>query len=286
MFKITPFIIATVVFFGFSSTAMAAPVQTADIKFKPISGKLKSNVYASIEAYLATRDAESPRPTKQANPVGKVVMKFPTGSVITPTKIGKPLCNVSVFQGAAIMEKCAKSQIGSGWALVNTGQDLGTGPRVQLDGAPAPCAATDTEQYSKTWNTGTLGCVPIYHLWNNVRVYVGGIPAGKTKPDSKSIIFVSQNIASIVAFGGTIINNTLTVNIPALYGSGSFPGELLFGWVLSDFRVILNTKNYFKVGVCKSRNFTVSTTTTYSPRKLEPGIPAPAGKTVVSKTPC
>lgn len=286
MFKITPFIIATVVFFGFSSTAMAAPVQTADIKFKPISGKLKSNVYASIEAYLATRDAESTRPTKQANPVGKVVMKFPSGSVITPTRTGKPLCNVSVFKGAEVIQKCAKSQIGSGWALVNTGQNLGTGPRVQLPGAPVPCESTNTEQYATTWNSGTLGCVPIYHIWNNVRVYFGGIPAGKTKADSKSIIFVSENIASIVAFGGTILNNTLTVNVPALYGSGSYPGELFFGWVLSDFRVILNTKNYFKVGVCKSRNFTVSTTTTYSPRKNEPGVPAPAGKTVVSKTPC
>jgi len=286
MFKITPFIIASAALLTFAPASMAAPVQTADVVFKAQSGKLKSNVYSSIEAYLATRDAESTRPTKQANPVGKVVMKFPPGSVITPTRTGKPLCNVSVFLGADIMAKCAKSEIGSGWALVNTGQDLGTGPRVQLDGAPAPCEATDAEQYAKTWNSGTLGCVPIYHVWNRVKVYLGGIPAGKTKPDSKSVIFVSQNMASIIAFGGNITNNVLTVNVPALYGTGSFPGELFFGWVLSDFRVILNTKNYFKVGVCKSRNFTVSTTTTYSPRKLEPGVPAPAGKTVVSKTPC
>jgi len=286
MFKLMPFVIAGAATLAFAPAAMAVPTQSADVVFKAQSGKLKSNVYTNIEAYLATRDADSTRPTKQANPVGKVVMKFPPGSVITPTRTGKPLCNVSVFLGADIMAKCAKSEIGSGWALVNTGQDLGTGPRVQLDGAPAPCEATDTNQYAKTWNNGTLGCVPIYHVWNRVKVYLGGIPAGKTKPDSKSVIFVSQNMASIIAFGGSITNNVLTVNVPALYGAGSYPGELFFGWVLSDFRVILNTKNYFKVGVCKSRNFTVSTTTTYSPRKLEPGVPAPAGKTVVSKTPC
>lgn len=286
MFKITPFIIASAMLMAFAPASMAAPVQTADVVFKAQSGKLRSNVYANIEAYLATRDADSTRPTKQANPVGKVVMKFPSGSVIMPTKTGKPLCNVSVFKGSDVIAKCAKSQIGSGWALVNTGQDLGTGPRTQLTGAPAPCPSSDTDQYSRTWNSGTLGCVPIYHIWNRVGVYLGGIPAGKTKADSKSIIFVSQNIASIVAFGGNITNNVLTVNIPALYGSGSYPGELFFGWVLSDFRVILNTKNYFKVGVCSKRSFTVTTSTTYSPRKNEPGVPAPAGKTVVSKTPC
>ena len=255
----------------------------------------KAAVSAQIDAYLATRYTNSTNVTLQGNPVGKVVMDFPTNSLTTPANSGKPNCNQHSREGAAVIANCAASLIGTGWALVNTGQGLGEGgvpsPRPQLDGAPAACAAESGA--STTWNmykntyeaTGKLPCVPWSHLYNKVRVYQGGIPydvAGNkkgTKVDSQSVIFVSQNVASIVSFDGQIKNNRLTVNLPALYGTGSYAGELLFGWTLTDFRVILNQKGFFKVGACPASGASKGKVTTksaisFSKQKMLDGLNA------------
>lgn len=169
--------------------------------------------------------------------------------------------------------------------------------RTQLAGAPDPCAsevATSTDsttwnQYTQTFDAnGVDGCVPWGHLYNKVRVYSGIIPEGKTKIDKCSVAFVSQNAASVVSFSGQLTGagttaeraagkkcgNVLTVNLPRLWGSGSYPGELFFGWTLVDFRVILSGKNAFKAGStsCKSSNMAVRSQISYSQRKFEDGV--------------
>lgn len=270
--------------FGLLASAAAQPAaaaisQRADVKILPAigTGTPRGRSFVRLSAYLSSRDASSLRPQHQANPVGRVVMTFPSGSYIAPSKTGLPVCNQPAGQGAKVIALCSRSKIGSGWALVNTGQTV-AGPRTQLTGAPAPCApeagdpATWT-QYTRTWQTGTLGCVPIGHLWNRVSVYLGGIPEGRTTPSPTSIVFVSENIASIVAFGGTITKNQLVVRLPSLYGSGSYPGELFFGWVLSDFRVQITNPKYLISGACPStRRWTVNTKATYSQRKSTDGL--------------
>ena len=263
----------------------------ATLKSTSSTSAKKAAKTAQIDAYLATRYTNSTNVTWQGNPVAKVVMKFPTNSIITPTQSGKTTCNQPSREGAKVIANCAGALIGSGWALVNTGQGLGEGglptPRPQLDGAPAACTAepgapSTWTMYSRTFEAdGTLPCVPWSHLYNKVRVYQGGIPYGKTAPDPNSVTFVSQNVASIVAFDGQIDSKkgTLTVNLPALYGTGSYPGELFFGWVLSDFRVILNQPGYFKMGKCPTSGATKGKVTTnsvisYSKQKLLDGLNA------------
>ena len=252
----------------------------------------KKAVSTQIDAYLSTRYTNSTNVTAQGNPVGKVVMKFPTGSWSTPQNSGKPNCNQHSRRGALVIANCEASLIGTGWALVNTGQGLGDGgvpaPRPQIAGAPAACPAesgpsTSWAMYSNTYeSTGALPCVPWSHLYNKVRIYQGGIPydvAGNkegTKVDPQSVIFVSENVASIVAFDGKISGNTLTVNLPALYGTGSYAGELFFGWTLTDFRVILNQPGFFHVGKCPTSGaskgkVTTASTISYSKQKLLDG---------------
>lgn len=169
--------------------------------------------------------------------------------------------------------------------------------RTQLTGAPDPCASevgTSTDsttwtQYGQTFDaTGVDGCVPLGHLYNKVRVFQGIIPEGKTRIDKCSVAFVSQNAASVVSFSGQLTGagttaeraagkkcgNILTVNLPKLWGAGSYPGELFFGWTLVDFRVILSGKNAFKAGTasCKSGNMSVRSQISYSQRKFEDGL--------------
>jgi len=283
--------------------------QNARVLVKSHSGgKPAANSSVKIEAYLSTRYPASTAPQHQGNPVGRVVMTFPAGSSAQPSKTGKPTCNQPAGQGALVMSKCARSLIGEGWALVNTGQNLGAGglpqARPQLTGAPAPCLAETGDplgwnMYSQTWVNGTLSCVPWSHLWNKVRVYQGGITKPGGRPDPNAVIFVSENIASVVSFAGTVSKNVLTVNLPALYGSGSYPGELFFGWVLSDFRVVINTKNFLRSGNCVKHNFQIKTQVSYSQRKLEDGKKAdgtadpsedvrlaPQGHTLVTNNAC
>ncbi|MEI6448006.1 MAG: hypothetical protein WCO96_09035 [Actinomycetes bacterium] len=268
------------------SSAMALS-QQAQVKLLNSSttstAKPAGKSYVRLSAYLATRDATSVKPQHQTNPVGKVVVTFPSGSYITPGSTGRTVCKQPAGQGAAVMANCANSKIGSGWALVNTGQNLGPDgtplARPQLSGSPADCAAGTGDplswtQYSAVWPSGTLGCVPMGHLWNRVSVYLGGIPEGKTTPSANSVVFVSQNTASIVSFSGSISKNVLTVKLPALYGSGSYPGELFFGWVLSDFQLTISNTKYLKSGSCPSstRRWKVNTAVTYSQRKETDGL--------------
>ena len=276
---------------AFASVAVPASAsalsQQAQVKLLNSSttstAKPAGKSYVRLNAYLATRDPASVKPQHQTNPVGKVVVTFPSGSYITPGSTGRTVCKQPAGQGAAVMAQCASSKIGTGWALVNTGQNLGVGgtplARPQLAGAPADCAPGSGDpltwtQYSDIWPSGTLGCVPMGHLWNRVSIYLGGIPEGKTAASANSVVFVSQNIASIVSFSGAISKNVLTVKLPALYGSGSYPGELFFGWVLSDFQLNVSNTHYLKAGSCPSatHRWKVNTAVTYSQRKESDGL--------------
>lgn len=275
---------ATAVALAAPAGAPAAMSQVADATTLPPvgSGVPKGSGYVRLNTYLAGRFPDSPLPMRQGNPSARVVMTFPAGGIITPTKTGLPVCDQPAGQGQAIIDRCSRSLLGDGWALVNTGQPLGPGGtphvRPQLDGSPPPCLAepgpfNDWLQYARVSTGGVLDCVPRGHLWNRVRVYLGGIPEGRTKKDPNAILFVSQNQASIVSFAGTTTRNVLTVPLPALYGSGSYRGELQFGWVLSDFYVRITNPRYLKAGPCPtSRKWSLRTTFTYSPRKDHDGL--------------
>ncbi|MEI6448007.1 MAG: hypothetical protein WCO96_09040 [Actinomycetes bacterium] len=269
------------------ASASATITQNVDVTTSPATGTgvAKGNNYVKLRIYLATRDSSSPRPMRMANPVGRIVLTFPTGGHTTPTKTGVPVCNVPAGLGSQIMAKCSRSKIGSGWALVNTGQNQGPGgtpqARPQLAGAPAACATESGDpmnwtQYSRLFGL-TADCVPQGHLWNKVSVYLGGIPEGsppsRTKGDSYSVLFVSENTASIISFSGQVNKNVLTVKLPALYGSGSYPGEMFFGWVISDFSVSITNGKYLKAGSCPSSGkWTLKAESVYSQRKDNDGL--------------
>jgi hypothetical protein len=269
------------------ASASAAVTQVTDATTLPAtgSGLPKGNNYVKLKTYLATRDSASPRPMRMANPVGRIVLTFPTGGYVTPTKTGVPVCNVPAGLGAQVMAKCSRSKIGTGWALVNTGQNLGPGgtplARPQLSGAPPACATESGDpmnwtQYSKLFGL-TADCVPQGHMWNRVSVYLGGIPEGSpsssTKGDAYSLVFVSQNLASIISFSGKVVKNVLTVKLPALYGSGSYAGEMPFGWVLSDFFVSITNGKYLKAGPCPTAGkWTLKSESVFSQRKDNDGL--------------
>ena len=280
-----------------AAPASAVISQTADVKVSPATGTgtAKGKNYVKLQAYLATRDAASVRPQAKANPVGKVVMSFPVGSTINPG--ATPGCNMSEYSAPSMLvTACAGSVIGTGWALLNTGS-VTPSARDQLTGSPSPCNAGDISQYSRLYRNVALGCVPVGHIWVKITAYQGAIlksQSWKTTPGavfnkfSKSgIIFANSNGLAPLAFGGNIKGNELTVYIPALNGNGAGAGELIGGWVLSDFYLNITKANYLKAGACPgSHRWNVSTKTTYSQLKGEASPPNPGSITVGSQSVC
>ena len=274
------------------AAAGAAVTQQARVSLGALSGSLKPKgfSYAKVDAYLATRDSASARQQLQANPVGRILMSFPTGTLINSRATSG--CHMNQYSPvSALKTMCASSQIGTGWALVKTATPDAT-PRIQLPdisglpNAPAPCGITDISQYSRTWSSGALDCVPIGHLWNRVRAYQGAIIAGTYTPNA--VIFANENSVSGLAFAGTIKSNVLTVNLPALNGTGSGAGELPFGWVLSDFRLVINRSNYLKTPGCprSTHRWTTKTVTSYSRFKAESTSVLPGPKTIYTSSGC
>lgn len=269
---------------SFAPVADAALLRAADMTTLPTSGTglPKGSGPVLMNTYIAGRDLDSTRPMRLGNPTGQIVITYPPGSGITPAKTGVPVCGRPAGQGRSILDNCKASQIGEGWALVNTGQYLAPGPaplaREQLSGAPAPCLTEsgnplDWTQYRRFWGDGVLGCVPQGHLWNRVKAFLGSIPEGKTVKDPNAIVFVSENSASVTSFAGIVKGNVLTVNMPALNGNGSYRGEQPFGWGLSDFYLRITNRNYLRVGPCPtSRKWTGSTKFVYSQRKDSDGL--------------
>lgn len=256
----------------------------ADMTTLPVagSGLPRGNGPVLMNTYIAGRDLSSTRPMRLGNPAGQIVITYPPGSGITPSRTGVPVCGQPAGQGRAILDRCKASQIGEGWALVNTGQYLAPGPapkaREQLSGSPGACASEagdplGWDQYLRFWSEGNLGCVPQGHLWNRVKAFLGSIPEGRKAKDPNAIVFVSENAASVTSFAGIVKGNVLTVNMPALNGSGSYRGEMQFGWSMSDFFLKITNRNYLRVGPCPSGgSWSGSTRFTYSQRKDSDGL--------------
>lgn len=277
--------------------ASATITQTSLVKMLQTSGTLapKGKAYVKLTAYLATRDASSTRPQKKAAPVGKAVAQFPTGTVINSSAtVG---CNQSEYTApATLAARCSSSVIGSGWALINTGT-VGATARDQLTGSPAACSPSDPTQYTRTWPSGTLTCVPIGSLWVKVTAYQGGVlknQAWRTITGAKfntfsknTIIFSNNNSLAPLAFGGSIYNGKLTVLIPSLNGSGAGSGELIGGWVVSDFYLNMGKTNYLRSPACPSTHkWTTKTTTYYSKFKGETVGPTPSSITTSTLSTC
>ena len=318
----------------------SAFTQLSNIKILPTSGTLapkgKSNVL--LDSYLATRDPDSTRPMKKANPVGTVNMGFPAGSTINKSAVGAAnVCQQSEYATPALLAStCAGAVLGTGWALLNDGHPAPFA-QLQVDGAPPTCDAGDTAQYTRIYDSNPAAgpsCIPIGTLFVKITAYQGGILKSKywcygldsvTKTNAElsgkkcyfkgadkkllnysgadlnpgysaakngcNIIFANVNSLSPLSFGGSTNNclNTLQVVIPSLGGAGSGLGELVGGFVLSDFYLKINNTSYLKAGACpSSKKAVVSTAFTYSKLLGESALPAsnPASKTVTYSNTC
>jgi hypothetical protein len=158
-------------------------IQHSQVKFtsaagaaKPVGGK---NV--NLDSYLATRDPDSTRGMKQANPVGSVNMTFPAGSKVNKAAVGAGnVCQQSEYSTPAYLAAtCANAEIGTGWALLNDGNPL---PAIREQVAGAPPACTDSGQYSRTWEANPAAgpdCIPVGDLFVKVTAYQGGILKSK-----------------------------------------------------------------------------------------------------------
>jgi hypothetical protein len=274
------------------ATASAAITQQARVSLTALGGTLKpkGRTYIKVDAYLSTRDAASTRNQMEANPVGVISINFPPATVLNAK--ATPGCHMNQYSAvSALRAACAKSQIGSGWALVNTAANSPF-PREQLAdlpgalNSPPPCGAGNLTQYMDTYSNGVLPCVPIGHLWNRVRAYQGAIIAGKYTPNA--VIFANDNAVSGIAFAGTVKGNVLSVKLPALNGTGSGAGELPFGWVLSDFRLLITKTNYMKAPSCpaSTHKWTVKTNVGFSKFKAEPTSVLPPNQLISTVSSC
>ena len=182
MFKFMPFITTIVVSLAIAPAASAF-TQQANVKILPVSGKGvpqgKKNVL--LDSYLSTRDPQSTRGTMKANPVGTVNMKFPAGSSVNANAVGVAnVCKQSEYSALTTLSTlCSKAVIGTGWALLNSGNPT---PQTQIPGAPPTCAVGDATQYTRTWDkTPSAGpnCIPVGDIYTKVTAYQGGILAAK-----------------------------------------------------------------------------------------------------------
>ena len=285
---------AALVFSAWAPAAGAAISQKANVKVLSSTGVgyAKGGGYVKLNAYLSTRDPASTRPLHKPNPVGKVAMAFPVGSIINQAaRVPCPLAaTANVF---SIFNKCnprstsvghVNSVIGEGWALLS---NLGSSPISQyhdpIYGAPLDCPLTVLDQYSRLYENAKPSCLPRGYLWGKVFAYLGAMVNGVQKKDR--VIFTTTNKTTGVAFAGTVVGNVLTVPLPS-GGVGKAPGELALGVVLTDFHLDITAVNYLRAGACPPvKRFTVTTTLTYSKLSGE-SIPAPAPKVISYLSPC
>ena len=265
-----------------AAPAQAAISQQAIVNVVPAvgTGSAVGKQYVGIQAYLSTRDPASTRASHKPNPVGTVLMTFPTGSVATPNK--SVVCKLSgtTYPGK-LATSCPKAQIGNGWALMS---NLGVNPLAQVSGAPKPCDVLDTGQYSRTYPVGKPACTPLGFVWVNVKAYQGATIKGVQH--NEAITFANDNKVMALSFTGLVVGNKLTVTLPSLGGKGSQAGELPLGIVLTDFRLNITNTTYLKAGACpSSKKFVVSTKTVYS-KFVSESTPAPAPITVATSSPC
>ena len=209
-------------------------------------GKMAGGKPGTINAYLSTRDPDSPKPASQSQAVATVDMTFAAGAKVNP--IGT--CALwPTSKPWDLKKNCIKSKVGEGWALVS---GLGTSALTRLGSAsnqttapsgtgnysdaPADCSPSDSAQYSRTYETGLsfsnplagLSCLPQGLTWVHVLAYAGmgnGVvdkvtgkvydrtdTVAKKKAakvtDKTAIIFANDNGVAALSFNGTIIKNS------------------------------------------------------------------------------
>jgi len=163
-----------------SGSASASLTQKVNIKLLPTTGSAapKGSTNVLLDAYLSTRDSASTRGAFKTNPTGKFFIDFPTGSVVN--KAAVPTCNQSEYAVPSILEvACASSRIGTGWALLNTGN---TDAKAQLTGAATYCteptATFAGSAFAKTYENSTdagPSCLPQGDVWVKITAYQGAI---------------------------------------------------------------------------------------------------------------
>jgi hypothetical protein len=215
---------------------MAAPAASATIHQQstgntyPPTGTSKTAPakagYVRFESYLSTRDPESTRGTKKANPVGKVFMDFPKDGTVN--KNAKPTCNQSEYSTPVVLAAaCANSIVGTGWALLNTGSATA---HDQLTGSAPACAdpSADPTQYSRTWEAAPGNgpdCTPTGDLYVKVTAYQGGVLKAQwwCYGDSTSL-YNTTAACNNKATGGDAKNTVLATG----KGKGMVPGSGTF----------------------------------------------------------
>jgi len=207
----------------------------------------------TINAYLSTRDPQSPKPGFQSQAVATVDMTFPAGSKVNP--IGT--CTLwPTSKPWDLKKNCSKSKVGEGWALVSglgtsalhrlpTASNQLTAPSAtgNYSDAPVDCTGTESAQYLRTYETALsytnplagLACLPQGHTWVHVTAYAG-MGNGAVNPvtgkvydradtkktraakvtDKTAVIFANDNGVAALSFNGTTKANkdkTLTLHV-------------------------------------------------------------------------
>jgi hypothetical protein len=168
------------------------PQQNANVILRTgTGGAPKKGNPLVVNAYLSTRDPLSAKTVHQPQAVATVRMKFPKHTVVN--SIGKcPLWSTDKPWDFARI--CGASKIGEGWGLVagfgttsiaridvasgGAGAPTNSG---QYSDAPVDCAGSDSQQYSRTyesalsWANPTAGptCTPNGYMWVHIKAYAG-----------------------------------------------------------------------------------------------------------------
>ena len=207
----------------------------------------------TIDAYLSTRDPQSPKAAKQSQAVATVDMTFPSGATVNAIGTCKLWPTSKPWD---LKKNCGTAKIGEGWALVSglgtsaldrmTVASNGTTPPSgsgNYSDAPVDCAQNDATQYTRTYETGItfrnplsgLSCTPQGFTWVHIAAYAGmgnGVvdkttgkvydrtDAAKKRAakvtDKTAIVFANDNGVAALSFNGSIIKNsdkTITLHV-------------------------------------------------------------------------
>jgi len=221
--------------------------------YNSTGGTLQGKKPVTIDAYLSTRDPQSPKAAKQSQAVATVDMTFPAGATVNAIGTCKLWPTSKPWD---LKKNCGSAKIGEGWALVSglgttalhrltTDSNQTTAPSAtgNYKDAPADCLVGDATQYSRTYETATLfksplaglSCTPQGFTWVHISAYAGmgngAVDAATGKvydrsdskkkkaaavTDKKAIVFANDNGVAAISFAGTIktnSNKTVTLHV-------------------------------------------------------------------------
>jgi hypothetical protein len=216
-------------------------------------GKLQGGKPMTVNAYLRTRDIDSPRAALQPQAIATVDMTFPSGTKVNA--IGK--CALWPTNKPWDFKKfCASSKVGEGWGIAS-GFGTSALPRIDVasgglsapsisgnySDSPPNCLVTDSSQYARAYEgvisyaDPMLGasCLPLGLTWAHITAYAGmgngavnpttGKVYDRTDPNKKkaakitdktALVFATDNGLAALSFNGTITTNpdkTLTLHV-------------------------------------------------------------------------